>query len=494
MALTINEVQTQINRLGLAINSVLTDRLRTAGELGLQFNGQRDIYQAAGYPKIITPIMYHARYERQSIAKPIVDAAPDETWRIAPQILDGATIDDARDDTDFVKAWNQLATGGKLQADGDTAHGLLHYLHRLDCQAGIGQYGVLLLGTRDEGIDLSRPLKAGSLKSPDDLLYVSVYPQVHASILSLESNRSQRRYGLPATYQLTTTTGGVIGGATLSTQQVAHWTRILHVAESLLSDDIFGTPRLEGVWNELMNIEKIMASSGEAAWKLGDPATLFTPKDGYKLPSKEDEITAIEDQIDEMIHGLRRFMMGNLEGNTLGGQITDPTGLTMLNLILVAAKTGIPLQILLGTTHAGWGDSSSSKDERRWAKNIEQRQQTFVWPVILRPLINRLIWCGALPPPQSGDFCVKWGNLLDADRKLEAETANAAADALNKVGADIEPAEFTRVYLPELPTDKIGRKPPPPPMIDPNNPLPQEGGTDTQPGVPFRKNEWANYP
>lgn len=500
MALKINEVKAQLNRLGLVINSTLTDRLRTAGELGLQFNGQRDVYLAAGYPKEITLAMYHARYARQSIAKRVVEAKPDETWRIAPQILDGSTPEEASDDTDFALAWQQLATGGKLQSDGDTALGLLHYLHRLDCQAGLGQYGVLLLGTRDEGIDLSQPLKANSLKSPDELLYASVYPQVYASILTMENDRSQRRYGLPSTYQLTTTAGGTIGGATVNIQQVAHWTRVLHVADSLQSDDIFGTPRLEGVWNELLNLEKIMAASGESAWKLSDAGTIFSTKDGAKLPTKADEIEAIEDQIDEMIHGLRRFLLANgIEGQTLGGQMTDPTGLTMLNLILIAAATSIPVQVLLGTTHAGWGDSSSSKDERRATKVIEQRQQNFIWPIILRPLINRLIWCGALPPPASGEFCVKWGNLLDADRKMEADTANSAADALNKIGADVEPSEFVKIYLPELPMDKVARKQQPVAPHLPGDPFllpPAQGGDATQPGGPFRaeNQRWINYP
>lgn len=443
-----NRTQLMINRLRLAVHSFLAERMRTAGMVGLQFAGKRDIYEAAGYDRVITAKMLSERYNRQDVAQRIVNAPADETWRLSPMILDGATVETAEADSDFVQAWNRLATGGAMRADGGTSIGLLHYLHRLDRLAGVGCYGVMHLGIRGDE-NLSMPL-APAKRSTDDLLYVSVYEERLASISSMVQDRNSMQFGLPGYYQLTTETG--VDGTALK-YQLVHWNRVLHVADGLRSDDIFGTPRLVAVWPRLLDLEKIMAGAGEGAWKLLDPGHLLTTKDGARLPSNPDDIEALEDQVDEWIHGLRRWILGeNLESQSLGGQMTDPGPLVMTELKLISVATSIPLRILLGTEE---GKLAGSQDERGWVRVIETRQQNFAWPLVLRPLINRLIWLGILPKPKSGDFCCRWPNLLDKDRKEEAETADKVASALQKAKIQVEPGDFVRAYLPDLASARV---------------------------------------
>lgn len=471
----------------LRVHSVAGDRARLARQVGMQFDGARDVYEAAGYDRLITPAMYLERYERQDVAGAIVDAPADESWRLGVQVLDGRTVDEGRDDTDFALAWQALAEGGALQPDGDTATGLLHYLHRVDCQAGIGHFGVLLLGV-DDGQPLNVPLKPS--KSPRKLIYGSVFSEAYAKISEWEKAKTSRRHGMPAMYHLTTSTGQTASGATSGTAERVHWTRCIHVAERLGSDDIFGQPRLKGPWNLLLNLEKIMAGSGEAAWKLMDAGMIISTRDGFELPaegSKDD--LRFKSSVDEFIHGLRRTLeLGGMDANILNGQITDPTGLAMINIALISARTRIPKRLLLGSEEA---KVAGAQDERSWGSVIEARQQNSLGPQLVRPLINRLIWCGVLPAPSSGHFVLKWPELVEGNRVQEAEAADKAASALAAIGAEVEPADFVRVYLPGLPADKVTKRAAPAPVAAP---VVVQGGDGVAQSDSSFRTQWQVYP
>ena len=91
----------------LVANAMLLDRSMLAARLGMSFNGQRDIYASAGYKKELIFADFYGAYRRQDIARRIVRAPADETWRLGVDVLDGTTSDDATKDSEFVQAWNQ---------------------------------------------------------------------------------------------------------------------------------------------------------------------------------------------------------------------------------------------------------------------------------------------------------------------------------------------------------------------------------------------------
>lgn len=492
----------------LQVNSVLVERMATAARLGMSFDGKRDIYNEAGYKKTLDFADYYGAYRRQDIARRVVRAPADETWRKAPEILDGAMPDEARNDTPFVQAWERLAFGAEVGEKPEVGKGLLHYLNRIDRISGIGRYGVLYLGVRDGQVP-EMPLEKGSVKKPDDLLFVGTYDEGSALISTLLPDRSNERYGLPEYYNLSVATG--VEGGTSSIR--AHWTRCIHIAEDLENDDIYGTPRLEACWNRIYDLLKIMAGSGEAAWKLLDTGHILTTKQGGKLPTKPDELRDLEDQVEEFVHGLRRWLLAEgLETTGIEGTVEDPTGLVTINVSLISAATGIPQRILMGSER---GELASSQDEQNWANIIGTRQANHAGPMILRPLINRLIWCGVLPRPSSGSFCVKWPPLVESKREENAAVADTVAKALRILSIDVDPKEFVRIFVPELPTTAVERKPPPQPLVLPgqNNGQPAaeenapegeeepgeeelaanaEGGDGAGNGVRFRG--WTDYP
>ena len=439
-------------------SSDLVERYRFAGELALKYGDgrqTRDIYAAAGYDRAIGYGRYLERYLRQDVARRVVNVAADDSWRLPPELLDGADIDTAQEDTEFVRAWLRMADNQTEEAE--TRRGLLHYLHRLDKVSGVGRYAVLYLGLRD-GAGSGDEARAGSLGDPSDLLFASVFDEASAKVVRYDNDKQSARYGRPLLYQLTerNDSGGVVTFE-------AHWSRCTHVADNVLTNDLLGSPRLEGVWNRLVDLDKIAAATGEAGWRAMVPGYAFSTKDGYELDGYNAERTA---QLDEFTHDLRRYIeLNGMDVEELGGQLQDPSGAVNVILKLISAGTGIPLRKLTGSE---MGQLASGQDDDNWTDVIEARQQQHVSPVIVRPVVNRLLWLGALPQPASGEYGVWWPSQRQKSQKDQAEIADRLASALQKVRAKVKPRLFAQTYLPDLPADAVdeeAQEPAPNPLL-----------------------------
>jgi hypothetical protein len=480
-----------IQMTALRTNALVEARRQLSGALGMQFAGLRDIYDAAGYDIHIEFDQYRVRYERQDIAARIVDAPAAETWREPPQILDGTQLEDGRDDTQFIQAWNEFVSIEDVGDELADRRTVWHYLRRADELAGVGRYGVLLLGIND-GQPLDQPLARSKVSGLDGYLFLSVFDEGDADLLELDNDPTSRRYGLPLRYRLALGTN--LQGESLAPKPV-HWTRVVHIAEGLKGDEIFGTPRLRSAWNRLLDLEKIMAGAGEAAWKLLYKGLILSTRDGYRLDTTDAQT---EEKIEEYIHGLQRFLqLEGMDVTVAGGEVVDPSGLVDLNVALIAATTNIPQRLLLGSER---GELASSQDEKNWARYIGGRQRNFAEPMILRPLINRLVYAGVLPKPASGRYVVRWPEVREADAQTDAVVAKEYAEALSKLlaGTDtvVDVAEFVRALV--KPLDRRAVVPRPTPLMPTSLP-----GQTTQPlaprgeevmaanTAPFR---WANYP
>jgi uncharacterized protein len=446
--------------------SVLGDRRRLAGELNQTFKGgrQRDIYESAGYDKEIFYAQYLARYLRQDVARRVVNTPADESWRLPPELLDGTDPDSAKEDTEFTRAWQELANN--RGEDGNTRRGLLHYLHRLDRISGIGRYGVLYLGIKDD----KKPSEPAENASKGELLFASVFDEDSAGVATYDNNQQSARYGQPEMYRLVDRTDS---GS--KTTFEAHWTRCIHVADNPLSSDLVGSPRLEAVWNRLLDLEKVAAATGESGWRLMMPGYVFSTKDGYELGPDADNHS---EQLDEFTHELRRWLeLNGMEVQELAGTLQDPSGAVNVALKLISAGTGIPLRKLTGSEQ---GQLASGQDDDNWIDIIEARQAQHVTPAIIEPVVHRLTWLGVLPQPTNGGFSVWWPSLRKKDPKDVAQIADTTASALQKVQAKVKPRLFAETYLPDLPAEAVEeerKEPPPmPPAFGAPNNFPADGG------------------
>lgn len=456
--------------------SGLMGRMRMLSKAGLQYEGKRDVYSVAGYvPQGKDDFdHYWGLYERGDIAGRIVDMPAQTTWRTPPTVYE----EDHEKGTPFTDAVEALADRLRLW----------RYFERVDRLAGVGEYAILVLGCRGvDDLGLKTPLV--SLSRPEDLIWLGVYSQRNATISTWITDTGDPRFGQPELYQVQLSSGvSNFGKASLQ----IHQSRIIHVAEDLLQDEVYGRPRLQRALNRLFDLDKITASVGESFWQAA--TRILQSKISPDATITDDQLKEMDEKLTEMVHDLRRQFSGQgVELGWLDNTVPTVKDIADLYFALIAAATGIPRRILFGNEA---GDLASSTDQATYFGLINERQEHFAEPNILRAFLDRLITVGALPKPTTGKYEIEWPTLFELT-ELEQSDANLkraqTAQALTAVGADplalVEIDEDRNVWL-------VPRQPPTEerPLMDlpdpnapqpgagtPDNPQPGDGGN--QPGV-----------
>jgi len=420
----------------LALAAEVT-RQTLAAYLGKSYGGARDLYAALGYPLTLAWKEYYARYQRQDIAKAIIDAPVQASWRDFPEVYEVVDQETALDqDTPFELAWSRLADKMKLQ----------NVLTRLDRLASLGQYAVLLMGFNDGG-QLSEVVA-----SAKQLLYLMPYSENSATIQTSDTNEKSARFGLPLAYQVSLAVG------TNTMQKLVHYSRVIHVAEDLLENNVKGAPRLEAVYNRLQDIELISGGSAEMFWRGAFPGMSFEKDPTASTISTADREKIVE-QVETYVHTQSRYMLWEgIKTNQLAVQVADPSNHISVQLDLIAAATGIPKRILMGSER---GDLASTQDEKHWLQRVDDRRHQYCEPCIVRPFIDQLIVLGVLPQPKN-EYTVEWSDLMASTDKEKADVAvlnsQALANYTNAIGADtiITPEQFLREVM-QFNDDQITR-------------------------------------
>jgi len=408
--------------------------------LGWSHDGRRDLYKAFGYPQVgtVDVTLFEQMYARGGIASRIIRAFPADTWCDYPALADEAGSSTTKGEdgySPFSEAWETLCEKLKLA----------HYFERVDRLSGIGQYAVLLLGYAD-GSDLAQPVGEGR----HDLAYVVPYMETNAKIVKLVQDTADARYGLPEVYQLKQGKP-YLGTATVSTQtQNVHYSRILHVAEFLEENDIYGVPRLLPSLNYLMDLQKVVGSGAETFWLNARPGIgLWADKEANLTP---EDIVKMKTQAEEWENQLRRTLVGSgMTAQNIGATVADPSPNIEKLLDLIAGTHAMPKRILVGSER---GELSSSQDEGNWSKQIDNRRENYATPTIIKPFVETMIATGNLPKPQGQWWC-EWPERA-VSPKEQSEIAVAKSTALQNYtstpGAElVVPQQEFRVWIGEEP-------------------------------------------
>lgn len=454
-------------------SSVILDRARWARELYASgfWNAaigtyKRNIHDECGYPDELTIDNYRSLWSRGGIAARIVDTYPLASWP-------GIFVEEDEDPeitTPFEESLSAL----------DDRLSLWSRLTRADILCGLGHYSVLLLGApgeagiTDPSLILATPLPTSS--SPEsattssDLLYLTPVAEDRARIATFDEDPTSPRHGLPLEYLIRLGTGDTnsIGGSTGSRihnpfynndgkEYKVHWTRVIHLAEGCLEDEVIGEPRLRSVWNYCFDLLKIVAGGAEAAWKRADPGQHLDVDPSANLGTKE--LDALEDQIDEYNHGLRRTVKTRgSKFSLLTTQVSSfgPNADALLKLI--AGTKRIPVRKLVGSER---GELASSQDDENWWDAVDDRRQDFCVPVLRRRgegLLDRLIEFGYLSPPKDS-YEIKWPPRDEDTNESRAKVALDMAKANQAQGEPILTSEEIRDIVYE-------KEPLPPQSVD----------------------------
>lgn len=349
--------------------SAQTQQSQTVYRTGLTFRGRRDLYQSLGYPRTLQPQDYREEYERGGLAERIVETFPRATWSGGLSIVENP---DPNVNTPFEE--DILALDDRLK--------IWSKLMRLDILAGLGRYAVLLIGAAG-GDDLSTELPR--MNGPEDVIYLTPIWERNATILSFVTDPRDERFGRPEYYNLT-----------LGPQVVrrTHWTRVIHFAENLLDDEVFGKPRLRSCWNYLMDLAKILGAGAEAAWNRMDPGKQIDIDPEIQLGNLEQ--IQLEDQIAEYDHGLRRTLQTRgAKVNVLSSQVDKYDANANMQLKLISGTTGIPQRLLTGSER---GEVASTQDRNNFNDRTSERRREIAIPATAE-FINRLVTYGAVRAP-----------------------------------------------------------------------------------------------
>ncbi|MGH9256223.1 MAG: anti-CBASS protein Acb1 family protein, partial [Vicinamibacterales bacterium] len=357
-------------------------------------------------------------------------------------------VEEGEDETPFTTAFGEMAMRLKLW----------RHFARVDRLGGVGRYGILLIGTRGAE-DLKMPLK--KLQGPESVIYLQAYHEGDVRIVQWVNDQHDPRYGEAALYKIraSSSTDNFKIGAT--PELLVHWSRVIHVAEDA-DDRVHGRPRLERCLNRLTDLEKIVASTGEAYWQ--SVVRILTANVDALGDTDEAQLKELDERLMEMTHDLRRQFTGQgIKLEYLPTDVPAVKDIGDLYFSLIAAGAGIPQRILFGSE---MGELASSTDQQTWFGVIDERQEQFVEPDILRAFIDRMIEFGGLPAPDGGEYQSVWPTLF---KETDTEKADLnlkraqQATTLTPVGGDPRTMveiddEGTITLLPQTPEEAEARE------------------------------------
>jgi hypothetical protein len=386
--------------------SVLAERSGLAALAGITFDGARDLFIALGYKRQLRPTDYISRYRRDALAQRIVEALPKETWRAGGELVED---EDPDTDTEFEQAWEELAQ--RLQ--------VWPTFLKADILAGLGRFALVLIGAPG---DLKDPLP-DSL-APEDIVYLTAFGEDDITIRELDTDPASINFGMPASYSVNrigggiSISGGVPGLVGTDKRTIVHASRCIHIADGLLTDRIFGKPRLEGVWNLLDDLQKVVGGGAEAFWRRVHQGYHFDlDKDLANL--SPTDIAAIQQKAEDFANGFTRTMATKgMTANVFGSDVANFNPQIDSIVGLIAGSTGIPKRILMGSER---GELASSQDRTNWNDRISDRRTAFAGPQMVHPFVDLLIERGALPEPK--EYKVRWPEIQFLTEEQQATVA-----------------------------------------------------------------------
>ena len=408
---------------------------------------RRNIDTECGHPEQILIGDYREMYDRGDIAARVINLYPEECWMENPEIYE---IEDAGIVTEFEQS---------LKAQ-ERKHHLFALMQRADVLSGIGRFGIILIGYKD-GKDLKDPVdglneETGEFNEtaydPSKLLYLRAFSEDAVSVQTLEGNTKNPRYGYARTYQITFQDnalglrGSDVDGGKGSTaiEKVVHWSRVIHLADLRVNSDIYGTPRLQRVFNRILDLKKIAGGSGEMFWKGGFPGYSLETQPGLEDVTLDAEAT--KEEMEEFMNGLQRYIATTgMSVKSLTVQIADPRPHTEVQMQLIATSMGVPWRMFIGSEAA---ELASSQDSVSWNKKLNRRCGQYITPFLIDPLIERLVKLGCLAKPaEENGFTVEWEDFNSPSDQNKAEVAAKRMEAFSKYvagGVDllIPPREF----------------------------------------------------
>lgn len=371
----------------------------------------RNLNEDCGYPSDISLEQYQEMFDRWGVANRACSVYSEETWATTPKVSETNGFKK----TGFDQKWEDFAK----------KYFPFSILNQADIVSQIGHYGILYFHFIDGG-DTEEPITEGRKY---EIAYMLPLSEMYAKIAEIDNDENSPRRGLPEIYEITfppPEQGTVLSGGVTEKQTFrVHYSRVLHLAENLLCSEVFAPPRLQNIFNYLLDLRKIDGGSAEMYWQGAFPGLSFETLPDLSAEEEPDD-DSIRQQMSRYRNTQQRFIATTgMKVNSLAPQVVDPTPHCMNLLTQIAATLGVPLRIFLGSEA---GHLASGQDSATWNRRLAKRQNLYVTPRIIVPFINKLISFGVLPQPK--DIVIVWDDLNALSDKDSADVSMKLTQAL----------------------------------------------------------------
>jgi hypothetical protein len=391
--------------------------------LGQSADGERDIYAACKVKRSLGWSDFWSQYKRIGYAR-AVNLVARSCWRDGASLFEGPLIvDGERQDPKPVMEEEMK----KLRKQG-----IYRGLEKADTLNRIGSFSILFVGV--PGGKANEPVQNENGRIED--VYFSAYSQQSVTINKYDDNPESPRYGLPVEY--TITPGKQVNnqsGCTSTTTDTrktfnAHWTRVVHLAEGALDNEIEGLSALEPIYDALNNLQKTSFSASESFWRncMTKFVTLYE-NDGKKLTDTQKD--TLDTAAKAFANEQQQFynVKGAKDVKFSDTNVPDPQSSVDTLLKEISAATGIPIRILTGE---GAGQLAGNEDKASFNQLISDRQQQWcnLW---LSSTLDILTAAGVIGEvPEDTFFHWPAPKAMDEETESKVRLNNANADLAEK--------------------------------------------------------------
>lgn len=356
----------EITSAEIVTNAMMARMNKLFDDFGVSDDGARDLNKVYGYTVNPTFDQYFSMFKRSGIANRICSAVPRACWR------DGLIIQGDNEEEILVDELKELRRNG-----------MFNKLERADVLNRIGSYSVLFIGVPDD-MKADQPLGAAN---PDQLndVYFTPYKERDININKWVTDPADPRYGLPESYELTPNTDNVSDKETSPKNSiVAHWSRVVHMAEGALSDDVYGMSYLSPVYNRILDLNKTIGGGAEAYFRNAVGKFALEVEKEFKGVLDQAAKDALRTEVQNFTNGMQNYMrLNGMKANSLSSPHQDPEPTVDTILKEISAYTGLPVRILTGE---GGGQYAGSEDKQAFNSIVSDRQGQ-----ICTPWLNRVL-------------------------------------------------------------------------------------------------------
>lgn len=418
----------------------------------LNADPRRDIDKECGYLADPKPKHFKEMWEGFGLAARVVNLMPQACFSVKTDIYET----ERPRDTPFEKKVNALISHPDIS--------LLRECQKADALSRLGEFGGIYLGF-DDG---SRPDRIAPGLNEDgtakprrgrpratELLYMTAMDQTILTVKETENDQGSRRYGLPKMYEMVLQSKDSYGTVNEKAQDV-HWSRIVHVAECEGASKWLAIPMMKRIFPQLLDVRKILGGSAEMFWKGGFPGIAATVDPRFIEAGVEVNDEEVSEDMQRYLEGLQRSLVGvGFQYTQLSPGVADPTQHLMMQFQVIATSIGVPLRVFLGSEEA---KLASGQDAKAWNSRVAERQNNYLTHKLIKPLINRLIYTGVVPPPKNEDvngfpdYKVFWPDVARPDADETSTVADRRAASLMKYVTSkayqvMQPSDFLRFVL-----------------------------------------------